>query len=59
VCGKVTRRRENAAWIAGRYALVYSVQDDAEEDDGIPTRSSAKIDGSKRAHTMLVMWQRG
>jgi hypothetical protein len=41
-----------------RYALVYSALDDAKEDDGKPTRSSAKIDESKRAHTMLAMWVR-
>jgi hypothetical protein len=35
---------------------VYSVVEDTKEEDGIPTRSSAKIDGSKRARTMLVMW---
>jgi hypothetical protein len=39
----------------GRYALVYSAVEDAKEEDGIPTKSSAKIDGSQRARTMLAM----
>jgi hypothetical protein len=37
---------------------VYSVVEDAKEEDGIPTRSSAKIDGSKGARTMLANWVR-
>jgi hypothetical protein len=39
----------------GRDALVYSVVEDTKEEDGISTRSSVKIDGSKGARTMLVM----
>ncbi|KAJ7795261.1 hypothetical protein B0H14DRAFT_2621156 [Mycena olivaceomarginata] len=32
-----------------RYALVYSVAEDAKEEEGMPARSSAKIDGSKES----------
>jgi uncharacterized protein YjaZ len=42
----------------GGYALVYSVVEDVREEDGIPTRSSANIDESKRARTILAMWVR-
>jgi hypothetical protein len=42
----------------GRYALVYSALNDTKEDDGKLTRSSAKINESKRARTMLAMWVR-
>ncbi|KAJ7730409.1 hypothetical protein B0H16DRAFT_1469568 [Mycena metata] len=31
-----------------KYALAYSAVEDAKQEDGIPTRSSAKIDGSQR-----------
>jgi hypothetical protein len=37
---------------------VYSALDDTKDDDGKPTSSSAKINESKRARTMLGMWVR-